>query len=524
MSDGMRTVAFVMVLLMAAATAPADPVLHPAPDGLTPSAIYEVTVNGRPLFVYPCRVGAAVKDERGTLDPDPPETTTPRPAALCYFDSARPTEIVVTVSKTSPHRDLKTALVRPSRHKIRPRVEGRTIAFRAPGGPCQLSVEPNGSAFAPLLVFVNRPEQDAPRPDDPEVTHYFGPGLHEVGMLTLKAGEKVYLAGGAVVHGQIACRKADEVRVFGRGILDAGRAPSKPSGGRKPPDKPIGRYANQLHLANGRGCRVEGIILLDSPSWVLHLRNCRDAAVRNVKIISWRENGDGIDVVASQDVTVEDCFVRSWDDALVVKSYLYDPQTKRYLWGGSKVNWKKIAPRLRAPEVRNVAFRRCVIWLDRAHALEIGKETAARAISDIEFSDIDIIHGFHVAAMDIQSGDRAAIRGVRFRDIRLEDQRSRHLIQISYGPTMWNADPHLGTRLGVIRDVRFENIHVTGRLPGSLIQNTAPPRLQAPPEAGAVIDDIRIRNLTLDGRAITTQRGLKLRRKGDRLGRATFEK
>jgi len=518
-----QLIAVITSLLVASSVVRAEYVLHPAPPGLPPSPIYDVTVNGKHVFVYSCQVGAAVMDERGTLDPNPPETTMPRPAAFCYFDSGETTQIVVTVKKPSPHRDLQSALVRPSRHGIKPRVEGCMIAFSAPAGPCQLSVEPNGSPFAPLLVFVNPPEQDPPKPGDPTITHYFGPGVHEAGMLDLKENASVYLASGALVFGQITCGHANNIRIFGRGILDASRAPGKPSDGRKPPEKALGRYTEQLYLRDGRNVRVEGIILLDSPSWVLHVRKCRDVGIRNVKIISWRENGDGIDIVASQNVTVEDCFVRSWDDALVVKSYLYDPQTKSYLWGGSKVDWKTIGPRLQAPSVRNVTFRRCVIWLDRAQALEIGKETAADVISDIEFADIDIIHGFHVAGLDIQSGDRGRIERVRFRDIRLEDQRSQHLVKISYGPTMWNADPILGNRLGPIRDITFENIHVTGNLPPSLIQNTAAKNLQAPPEAGPVIDGIRIRNLTWNGRKIVTEQGLKLQRQGERLGTIAFE-
>ena len=284
----MRAILLLTVVTMVTPSASAGPVLYPAPPGLEASPLYEVTVDGRPLFVYPCRVGAAVKDERGTLDPNPPETTTPRPAALCYFDSGEATEIVVTVREGSPHGDLGSAVVRPSRHGIEARVAGRRISFRAPGGPCQLSVEPNGSAFAPLHVFINPPEEGAPVPGAPGVTHYFGPGVHEAGLVKLEAGSTVYLAGGAVVYGQFHCASADDVRIFGRGILDAGRAPSKPSGGRKAPEKPLGRYANQVYLSNGRGVRVEGIILLDSPSWVLHLRNCREASVRNVKIVSWR--------------------------------------------------------------------------------------------------------------------------------------------------------------------------------------------------------------------------------------------
>ena len=50
---------------------------------------------------------------------------------------------------------------------------------------------------------------------------------------------------------------------------------------------------------------VEGICLIDSPAWTMHIVESTDVTVRNVKIISWRENGDGIDVNNSQRVRVE---------------------------------------------------------------------------------------------------------------------------------------------------------------------------------------------------------------------------
>lgn len=519
-----QTCLCVLPLLASICTAADLPVLHPAPAKVTPSPIYQVEVAGRPLFVYPCTVGATVKDASGAIDPDPPETTTPRPAAFCYFDSDGPVQITVRLSDAAPHGELRSVTIRPLRHQIAAKVEGRTISFTAPAGPCQLSVEPNGSPFAPLHIFINPPETNAPQPNDPSITHYFGPGVHEVGLLQLKPDQSVYLAGGAVVQGQITAPHASGVRIFGRGILDASRAPSKPSTGRRPPENPLGVYTEQVYLADGNNVSVEGIILLDSPAWELHVRRCQNVTIRNVKIISWRENGDGIDIVASENVTVEHCFVRSWDDALVVKAYLRDPQTGEDLWGGSEVDWSAVKSRVRAYPVRNLAFRHCVIWLDRAQALEIGKETAAQVISNVEFSGIDIIHGFHIAALDIQSGDRGPIQNVRFRDIRLEDQRSQQLIKISYGATMWNADPRLGQRLGLIRDIRFEDIQVTGHLPPSLLYNSSTPELEAPREDGPVIDRIRIRNLSWNGKAITSESELNLQRNGQRLGEVVFEK
>ena len=438
---------------------------------MLPSPLYQVEVDGRPLFVYPCTVGGTVKDASGAIDPDPPETTTPRPAAFCYFDTAGPVRITVRLSEAAPHGQLTSVVVRPLRHRLTPNIEGRMISFTAPAGPCQLSVELEACFRA--AAYLHQPAREGrASAEPPSITHYYGPGVHEVGLLELKPNQSVYLAGGAVVQGQITAPQATGVRIFGRGILDASRAPSKP-GRRKPPEKPLGVYSEQIYLSDGRNIQVEGIILLDSPAWELHVRRCRDVTVRNVKIISWRENGDGIDIVASENVTVEDCFVRSWDDALVVKAYLQDPETdkicgvdRKWIGRRSSLGCVFSGPQPCLPPLCGLAGPRSGPGDRQGNCCPSHQQCGVlgyRYHSRIPHSGF----GYPV-------GRPRTDRNVRFRNIRLEDQRSQQLIKISYGATMWNADPHLGQRLGLIRDISFENIEVTGYSPIAAVQQCQP--------------------------------------------------
>ncbi len=58
----------------------------------------------------------------------------------------------------------------------------------------------------------------------------------------------------------------------------------------------------------------------DPDVWCCSLFGCRDVTISNVKLVGlWRYNADGIDVCNSQNVQVRDCFVRAFDDALVIK-------------------------------------------------------------------------------------------------------------------------------------------------------------------------------------------------------------
>ena len=74
----------------------------------------------------------------------------------------------------------------------------------------------------------------------------------------------------------------------------------------------------------------------------------------------------------------------------------------------------------------------------------IGPESRATEITDILFRDIDVIHALSVEVIAIFSGDRAPISRVRYENIRIEDPRCMGLIGIRVGPTYVTADPEFG--------------------------------------------------------------------------------
>jgi len=130
--------------------------------------------------------------------------------------------------------------------------------------------------------------------------------------------------------------------------------------------------------------------------------------------------------------------------------------------------------------VRKVRFRRCVVWCDWGRAMEIGAETCAPEIADVVFEDCDIVRTTHIA-MDIQHGDRAAVRDIRFENIRVEidqdnprprmqrtaEEQYQPALEDRYCPTLleivirqnnYSQDDQRGT----VRDVVFKDIEVTG--------------------------------------------------------------
>ena len=330
---------------------------------------YRVSVNGQDVPVYDSGQGAFVG-----------------------FEAADATTVSVTAD-----RDFERVDIRPIHRGIARDIDGRTITFTL-SGPCQVVVELDGDIERPLFVFADPPETNTPSPDDPDV-HYFAAGpAHDVGRIELTDGQTVYIERGAVVRGSIHAEGASNIRIGGRGILDASDSP----GG---------------HLVRFTDCEyvsVEGITIYNNPAWNCVPWHCRHVHIDNIKIIAWRSACDGIDVVSSQRVLIENCFIRNEDDCIAIKAH--------------------------GDDVRTVIVRDCVLWNGGpGNALEIGFDLATDRISDILFFNCDIIRVEENGVLTIHNGDRAIVEDVHFEHIHIDDARDQ-FIDLRVGLSIWSED------------------------------------------------------------------------------------
>ena len=105
-----------------------------------------------------------------------------------------------------------------------------------------------------------------------------------------------------------------------------------------------------------------------------------EPTISDFKLIGlWRYNSDGIDICNSQEVTISNSFVRSFDDSIVLKG----------------VNWGKETYDQRP--VHNVRASNLVVCCDWGQALEIGAETSAPEIAYVVFRAPDVIRNMHIA-------------------------------------------------------------------------------------------------------------------------------
>ena len=363
----------------------------------------------------------------------------------------------------------QTVTVRPLRHGIVPERTATGIRFRM-ATPAKLSIEFDGDLIHALFILANPPELKEPAPDTPGVRFFKAGAEYDTGEIRLGAGETLYLEDGAVVHGWVVMKGAHGARIAGRGILDGSHLDH--NGGRRP---------QMIRVDQSNGVVVEGITLVNGPSWHLVPVACRNTTIRDLNIIGFSGCGDGIDVVSCDGTTITNCFIRANDDCIAVKALANV--------GGRNVHGVRVSGG--------------VFWnAPWGNALEIGYETCCETISDILFEDCDIIHvereGWGSGGtFTIHNGDRALVRDVTYRNIRVEDSREK-LIDLKVQHSKWSTD----SRRGCIEEIRFEDIAIVdGPFPVSIIQGL---------DSEHLVSHVSIANLTHRGERITNATDAKM--------------
>jgi hypothetical protein len=437
--------------------------VYPAPAGEPLSSDYQVAVAGQAVPVYIAKVGPADEQRRWKAMDDKKNSADYYDlAAFAYFDLRGPVEVLVTSPAT-----INSARILPSALHLTPRIQGRTLSFTLPA-PGNLTIEINGEIFRSLHLFANPPETDVPQAGDPNVI-YFGPGVHEVSHLVVGDNQTVYIAGGAVVRAII---KPDEkfhisgysglrsyapsfelngknIKFRGRGIIDQGGCST---------------HARNLLYVHGSDITVEGIILRDASTWTVPVRQSDRVTIRNIKLLGHRANSDGIDICNSRDVTVEDCFIRTLDDLIVIKSDKGQGAVQR------------------------ITARRCVLWNQVAHALSVGAELREN-VDDVLFTDCDLIHDTgREWALRVYHCDAATISNVRFENLRIEE--ARKLISVWIGKAVWSRDKEGGH----IRGVSFKDISATTQVPRVELKGF---------DAAHCVEDVAFRNVRVNDCPLT---------------------
>ncbi|MDR0370230.1 MAG: endo-polygalacturonase, partial [Prevotellaceae bacterium] len=350
--------------------------------------------------------------------------------------------------------DIQTARVRPLSYGIVPEVKGNTLTFRL-NRQCNLSVEVNGDIFHNLHLFANPVEDYTVNPKDENVV-YFGAGIHtpENGKsFIIPSGKTVYVAGGAVLKGQILIENVRDVKVLGRGMIDRS-------------------VKEGIRIAKAKNIYVEGVVLTQIPTG-----GSDSVTIHNVKSISYYGWGDGMNVFASSNVLFDGVFCRNSDDCTTVYA------TRKGFTGGC----------------RNITMQNATLWADVAHPVFIGlhgNTLQPDTIENLHYVNIDILDHRekqvdYQGCLAINAGDNNLVRNVRFENIRIEGFRQGQLVNLRiFYNTKYCTAPGRG-----IEDVLFKDITYTG--------DHAEISIIAGYDAERKVKNIRFENLQINGQVIS---------------------
>lgn len=368
-------------------------------------------------------------------------------ASMCSFDFDGEVEVSVTCNRVK----INEVRVRPLSYEIKSVINYGTVYFKLTK-PRNISIEINGDIFHNLHLFANEVDKFIPNKSDTNLI-YFKAGIHQIknGKMFIPSGKTVYLAGGAVLLGQLQVNQVRDVRILGRGII----APSIKMG---------------VRIANSKNIVVEGICVTQCSTG-----GSDSVTIRNVKSISYYGWGDGMNVFASNNVLFDGVFCRNSDDCTTVYA------TRLGFVGGCK----------------NITMQNSTLWADVAHPIMIGlhgNTPNPDLIENLLYRNIDILDHKEAqidyqGCMAIEAGDNNLVRNVVFENIRVENFRQGQLINlrivfnkkyctspgrgienvlfknITYNGTNANLSIISGydsTRL--VRNIVFENLRINGKL------------------------------------------------------------
>ena len=349
----------------------------------------------------------------------------------------------------------------PSRHALTLKEQDNSISFEL-GQPLKLVLKAEG--LRPLFLFGLPPEVDPPKPGDANV-HYFPAGVHEVGKLTPKSGETIYLEAGAVVKGILHAFEIENLVIRGRGLWDARGYTSRP------------KKIHGMLFERSKNIRLEGIQLRSGDWWQTNFLLSSDIEIEHVMTMSFGKNNDGIDLDGVTNLTARHCFIGCGDDGF---------------------GWHAVdAVTLGEPPSRNLLAEDCVIWNERAgNGIRLGASMETSVFENITFRDIDVLHVNKGYAIMMDHSDWGHTRNVLFE--RLNNESDKPLMFLSTEETWFSNKTGYRNERGKISDLYFHQ--VTSRNPGVKLSGA---------DAGHEIRNLWFADCTLGGKHLTSAEGFE---------------
>lgn len=319
-------------------------------------------------------------------------------------------------------KELEKVHIRPSNLKIKPEylVGSGNLAFTAQPGQF-LSVEMNDDLERPLFVYINK---SIAKPDinAPNVIYYEGGLRHNVGIKNLDDNTIVYLGENAIIDGGFAANGKKNIKILGNGIINGTAV-----------------KGSCTNFVNCENIEINGPVAVGANEWLNKWFCVNGGLIKDYKILGSLVYSDGIDLLGSSNITVDNIFVRNEDDCVAIK-------TKK-----SNINV--------SGNVENITVQNAVFWNgESGNSMEIGYELDGDYVRNITYKNIDVIHRgtksskFNRAAISIHHAGNATVSDILYEDVRVEST-DEGLVNM----TFFNM-PNWGSGGGIIERVTVRNL------------------------------------------------------------------
>lgn len=310
--------------------------------------------------------------------------------------------------------------------------------------------------------------------------YYFTKGRYKIDTISLPSNSVLYLENGAYLEVMpslyagknfaLFTHDASNVKVAGRGIIDF----SACCGG-ETSSKVLIQNKNGLMFRDSNNIDFSGVTIINCSSWTLNFVDCENVHVKDVMIYGYRVFSDGIMLSDCVNGLVEDCFVRTGDDAFETKSIGVNKHTD------------------------NILFRNNACWTDKAQGYGSIFE-CNHGTKNVRFENCSI--GFalatwsdHVSCLVIQLGNlpNRLVHDIHFKNIEIYKSINASMLNLHIGGT---GPTYFG--YGLIDDIHFENVSIK-------INNGAVLRVRTCDEKNCKIGEIYLDNIVSNGKRLTNE-------------------
>ncbi|MBI9070231.1 MAG: hypothetical protein JEY94_01450 [Melioribacteraceae bacterium] len=277
----------------------------------------------------------------------------------------------------------------PEHLGIKYKVNGNSVELNLKGA-AKFYVKLNDNYVYPLVIIAHNKKDWGINKNDPNVKVFESDKVYNAGEIILNSNETIFIEEGAYVKGSIKAEDAKNIKVLGYGILEGTMYLQESE-------------TEAILIKNCKGVKLEGITSIDAAWGNLILENSDNISIADFNAFGSREkrmNDDGLDIVASKNVTVDNVFLNLRNNNIAIQA------------NGTEKSF-----------VTNVTVKNSVFWKgDYGNVFEFGYKTDGLAAENVTYKNLDVLHTLACGVFSFASKSGVA-KNFTFENIRIEDAR-----------------------------------------------------------------------------------------------------